>query len=111
MRRLWLARLRWSLVVAVALLGMQSAWGGNGCRDTIRPQCQSLGWRYIRCCQILSNRYNFALCYCEQFQNSQGANYFSGVSLTLGQPVSSKTTLVVERKCGAAFSCRPIFVR
>jgi len=103
MRRLWLVRLRWSLVAAVALLGMQSAWGGNGCRDTIRPQCERIGWRYIHCCQILSNRYNFALCYCEQFQNSQGANYFRGVLLTPAQAVSSKTTLVVERKCGAAF--------
>ena len=79
MRRLWLSRWRWALVATVALLGMQSAWGGNGCRDTIRLQCQSLGWRYIHCCQILSNRYNFALCYCEQFRNSEGAtNYFSG---------------------------------
>jgi hypothetical protein len=76
MHKLAWRKLRLLIVGAFAVGVVPAVWAGNTCRDTIRTTCQSLGWVTIRCCQILSNRYNYGPCYCEQFRDSNGYTYY-----------------------------------
>jgi hypothetical protein len=77
-------RIAWRKVRLVAaglftLTVVPAVWAGNTCRDTIRPTCQYIGTVRIRCCQILSNHYNYGPCLCKQYRDSQGyTHYLSG---------------------------------
>jgi len=74
-------RLSWQkmrlLAAGVFAVGVvPSVWAGNTCRDNIRPTCTSLGWVSVRCCQIISDHYNYGPCYCERFRDSKGYTYY-----------------------------------
>lgn len=64
-------------VLGLFALGVVPAvWAGNTCRDTIRQTCRWIGTVQVRCCQILSDHYNYGPCICDRYQDSQGNAYY-----------------------------------
>lgn len=78
MLRLLRARaLLWAAGLAL-LLWTPASRAGNGCQDRISPTCKFVTTRTIPCCQIMSDKYVFATCVCNQYQDAGGYNYFNG---------------------------------
>jgi hypothetical protein len=73
-------RMRFGMMVgAMSILALaRPAAAGNGCKDTIGSACTFIRNQHINCCQILSDKHNYAHCYCKLYNDSAGYNYLNG---------------------------------